>query len=494
MVTMAVAEGGQRVLSRKINRRAWIGAHLDLLTAGFFLTLLVSPALLEGLIIRPSLSRELVVLGAAFLAWLAVAVTGLRRHGVTWRHARLFLRTGGRLPEVIFFALWIGVLAVRLAIGRGQNAHIPFGYFAFFFAVYLIDLYFALMGRQDRQVRILYFLYAVIALACFRGMFVLAVRPMVAREMSTGSFPEAQRHFYHLLGVGGFEFFTGLSCAFPILVYYRMTSSHRRTLTVWMVLALLGLLFAGYTLAIVFVGVGLLLLLGYSLFHLRGPQLHALLRTCLLLLLVIALFLGIGHFAGLFQAHLYLLKISDMAELIGERVFGVELGHYNPPNLHTGLSQMSSSSVERIELYTRSIHTFLQHPLAGVGSRVNTGDFSQVGGHSTWLDYLAMYGLQFALYLFFFALLFRRLRRMIASRAEKAYRMTALAVYTLYGLVNPVVAVATFPVVLLFFITGRVTLPGEASLTPSVQVPAGTASADTVSADTMPAVTQSPEA
>ncbi len=450
--------------------RAWIGANLDLVAAGFFLTLLVSPALLECLIVRPSLARELIVLGIAFLTWAAIAVVALRRRGMTLRHIWLFLETGGRLPELVFFALWIVVLAIQFVLGRGQNAQIPFGYFAFFFAVYLIDLYFALAGRQDRQVQILYFLYAVFALACLRGMFVLAVQPMVAREMSTGSFPEAQRHYYHLLGVGGFEFFTGLSCAFPILVYYRMTSSRQRFLTVWLVLILLGLLFAGYALAIVFVGLGLLLLLVYSLLRLRGPQLHALLRTCILLLLVIAVFLAVGHQTGLFQAHLYLLKIGDMAELIAQRVLGVELGRYSPPHLHAGLSEMSSSSTERIELYTRSIQTFLKHPLAGVGSRVNTGDFSQVGGHSTWLDYLAMHGLLFTPYLLFFALLFRRLRRMIASRAEKAYRMTALVIYTLYGLVNPVVATAVFPVVLLFFITGRVILPGEASLIPTAPV------------------------
>jgi len=106
-----------------------------------------------------------------------------------------------------------------------------------------------------------------------------------------------------------------------------------------------------------------------------------------------------------------------------------------------------------------------------VGSRVNTGDFSQVGGHSTWLDYLAMYGLLgFAPFLLFYAFLFRRLHRMVASKAEKAYRMTAFLIYTLYGLVNPVIATAVFPVVLLFFVTGRVVLPGEASLIPA---PAG---------------------
>jgi hypothetical protein len=91
-----------------------------------------------------------------------------------------------------------------------------------------------------------------------------------------------------------------------------------------------------------------------------------------------------------------------------------------------------------------------------------------VGGHSTWLDYLAMYGLLwFTPFVLFYMLLFRRLHRMIASKAEKAYRMTSFLIYTLYGLVNPVIATAVFPVVLLFFVTGRVILPGEASLVPS---------------------------
>ncbi len=157
-----------------------------------------------------------------------------------------------------------------------------------------------------------------------------------------------------------------------------------------------------------------------------------------------------------------------MARIAADRVLGIELRSYNPPGLHESLVEMGSSSEERLDLYTRSIRTFLDAPLLGVGSRVNTGDFTQVGGHSTWLDYLAMYGLLwFTPFVLFYMLLFRRLHRMIASKAEKAYRMTSFLIYTLYGLVNPVIATAVFPVVLLFFVTGRVILPGEASLVPS---------------------------
>lgn len=457
-----------QIQSRIATLRGWFKANGDLAAATFFLTLLVSPALLELLIVRPSQMRELLVLGIAFLLFVFAAWRTARRIGLTWRHVGTILRTGGRRPELVLFVLWIAVLGVHTLIGRGDNPHIPFGYFAFFFAVYLVDLYFAVTGRQSRQLRILYLLIAVVAVACFRGMFVLAAEPMVAREMSTGSFPEAKRHLYHLLGVGGFEFFTGLGCVFPMLVYYRMTASRRRTMTVLLVLVLLGLLFAGYTLAIVFTGLGLFVLLVYSFVRLRGPELKALIRICLLLLLVIALFLSLGHAFHLYQSQLYLMKIVDVARIAADRVLGIELKVYSPPGLHESLVEMGSSSEERLELYSRSIRTFLDHPLTGVGSRVNTGDFSQVGGHSTWLDYLAMYGLLwFAPFLLLYALLFRRLHRMVASRTEKAYRMTSFLVYTLYGLVNPVVATAVFPVVLLFFITGRVVLPGEASLVPA---------------------------
>ncbi|MBP7402236.1 MAG: O-antigen ligase family protein [Clostridia bacterium] len=444
--------------------RAWIKDNPDTLSAGLFIVLLVSPALLELLILRPSTLRELGILGAAFLLWVVTAFIVARRTGLTPRRVWDFLRAGGRLWELVLLAGWLAVLAVNVVLRRGENAHIPFGYFSFFFAVYLIDLFFAVTGRQDRQRRLLYVAFAVFAFACFRGMFVLASDPEMARMLSTGSFPETERRYYHLLGVGGFEFFTGLACGFPMLVHYALTAStsiRRRLCTVLVCLVLLGMLFAGYTLVIVFTGFGLFVLLTYSLVRLRGRNLRSLARLCAVLLLVIALFLGIGSVFNLHQSHLYLVKLSDLTVTVADKLFGAHLPSYDPGTGNEALLSEGSSE-ERMELYARSLRTFFAHPLTGVGSRVNTGDFSEVGAHSTWLDYLAMYGLpSFGLYLGFMALLFRRLHRMEAGKAEKAYRMVGFLVYALYGLVNPVVATAVFPVILLFFTAGRVNLPGE---------------------------------
>ena len=226
-------------------------------------------------------------------------------------------------------------------------------------------------------------------------------------------------------------------------------------------LILLGMLFSGYTLVIIFTGLGLAVVLVYSLFRMRGRELRMLVRLCAVLLAVIILFLGVGRELNLFQAHLYLYKISDLTVTLADRMFGIQLPHYNPGFGNEAILSQGSSS-ERVKLYVRSLQTFREHPLFGVGSRVNTGDYAEVGLHSTWLDYLAMYGvLTFGPFLGFMALLFRRLYRMVAPHSEKVYRLVALSTYALYGLVNPVIATAMFPVVLLFIIAGRVQLPGE---------------------------------
>ncbi len=441
--------------------RVWLRSNLDTVTAGLFVVLLTSPALLEALIVKPSLLRELAVLGLSFVLWLAAEVFHARRTGLTLRHVVTFLKKGGRLWELVLLVGWVAFLGVNVLLRRGVNAQIPFGYFAFLLAVYLIDLGFAMTGRQNRQRRILYLLFAVFAVACFRGMFVLAANPDAARLLSTGSFPEADRHVYHLLGVGGFEFFTGAAIAFPLFVYYRMESRWHRVLTVCVGLILLGMLFASYTMPIVFVGLGILTLLVYSLVRLRGRELRVLSLLCVILLVIIVLFMALGSIFELYQSHLYLIKISDVFNLAMDKLFNVHLNAYDPGQKFAELTYQEGSSIQRLELYRISWRTFFENPLFGVGSRVNTGDYSQVGLHASWPDYLAMFGAPFALFLGFLALLFRRLHRMTATHTEKAYRMVAFFLYLLYGLVNPVIATAVFPVVLMFFVAGRVELPGE---------------------------------
>ncbi|HEY5467388.1 MAG TPA: O-antigen ligase family protein, partial [Clostridia bacterium] len=206
----------------------------------------------------------------------------------------------------------------------------------------------------------------------------------------------------------------------------------------------------------------LFLLLVYSLIRLRGKELRVLAMLCVVLLVIISLFLAIGSALNLQQPKLYFIKINALSVMVADRLFGIQLPVYDPGIANQDLLGEGGSPAERVKLYARSLETFLEHPLFGVGSRANTDDYSQVGLHSTWLDYLAMYGLpSFGLFLGFMAMMFRRLRRMQATRSEKAYRMVAFTIYMLYGLVNPVIATAVFPVVLLFYITGCVKLPGE---------------------------------
>ena len=435
--------------------------NTDTLAAGLFLTLLVSPALLELLILRSSMLRELLVLGTTFLLFLVFAVLRLRRTGIGPRRVFRFLKAGGRLWEGLLLSAWVLFLLIQTVLGRGVNARVPFGYFAFFLAVWLIDLYFAVSGRQDRQRWILYALLAVFAVACLRGMPALAANPDAARLLSTGSIPEADKRLYHLLGVGGFEFFTGLACVFPMLALYALKTRFRRLSVLLLSLVLLGILFSAYTLVILFTGLGLAAMLLYALFRLKGTELKRLASLCLVLLVLIGLFLGVGRLIPLQQSHLYLVKISDVVVTAADDWFGVRIPPYDPGPEFRHLADQGSSQ-ERMDLYATSVRTVLAHPLSGVGSRVNSNDFSEVGAHSSWLDYPAMFGLPaFALWAAFLVLLARRLHRADCDRAEKAYRMVSFAVYILYGFVNPVIATSVFPVVLLFFTAGRVTVPGE---------------------------------
>lgn len=108
-----------------------------------------------------------------------------------------------------------------------------------------------------------------------------------------------------------------------------------------------------------------------------------------------------------------------------------------------------------------SLNSFLQHPFFGVGpvtmSQTNEALYVLVGGHSSWLDQLAEYGLVgFSPFLAFLVLAFRnKIREFRTTGSSVDAGFVAMMVsYFICGLVNPVVFVDSITVPFAFLAAG----------------------------------------
>jgi O-antigen ligase len=112
----------------------------------------------------------------------------------------------------------------------------------------------------------------------------------------------------------------------------------------------------------------------------------------------------------------------------------------------------------RFEFYMVSLKTFLKKPLFGVGPYFKTATVvNGIGNHSSWLDYLAMYGLiGCSPLILFLILVFRRSIKMTNYSANKVMRLVGWALFMGYGFLNPVFTAKNFPVVLMLLASGSV--------------------------------------
>lgn len=83
--------------------------------------------------------------------------------------------------------------------------------------------------------------------------------------------------------------------------------------------------------------------------------------------------------------------ISQVAEMVDRKEYSWRL-HSIADSLSAGSDTDRSYASVRSRLYWTSFNTFLENPLFGIGNHVD-GDYHIIGGHSTFFDTLASYGL-----------------------------------------------------------------------------------------------------
>ncbi|MBS3873076.1 MAG: hypothetical protein KGZ92_03635 [Firmicutes bacterium] len=333
--------------------------------------------------------------------------------------------------------LWLLIYGVFFFAGHMHGAGLDrvfnyagIGFFMIFFRYYLecSDL----IAVRVLSVFALICIFFV-SLTTLRG---LALNPMAARLLSTGI--EELTIGLAGMGIGSYGFIYGL---------------------VFVVVAILGSTRAGTLAKHRFAAVALAVIFVYTIFS--AAFTIALLLLAISVTLLLLKIKNTSHFAiATIYILLFLLVISPVVST-ALHVLGDSVGHealserfHELAIISRTLSLESSiSTAGRLGLIALSARTFLSAPILGVGGRYGVYvTYDVIGGHASFFDHLAQYGIVGAWLLF--VSLYSNVRcvyRRLVLGTQKQTYLCAMITFFLLGCINTMMTVPIISMV--FFVT-----------------------------------------
>ncbi len=419
----------------------------DMVFAALYITALVSPTV-------SAFTRTKFGYPAVFLIYIVWFVSCIIRNK---KRGKKFLVDKSRIAEVVAMVIWLVFISITFLVGRGENGYWALIYTIMFMTVYMIDYLYGMYNERYVLNGLIYVALFVFAAHSLISIFMLAKEPFIARSFNAYYFDDIAKYApLEYKGLGSYTFFTSLAIAIPIFIFITARLKHRILPTILILLSVAGCFYAAYAGLIMMLIVTLLVLLIYAFIFYPNKK-H---KRAMVAILLIAIVLIINLFAWIlphdtnemYKAKLRSLLLTTIEIDIAPQV--------EKPGEGTSDAEKKLEEIEgsRFEFYMVSLKTFLKHPLFGVGPYFKTATVANgIGNHSSWLDYLAMYGLLGCSPLIaFFILVFRRSVKLTNYSATKVMRFTGWALFMGYGFLNPVFTAKNFPVVLMLLASGGV--------------------------------------
>ena len=360
---------------------------------------------------------------------------------------RMLREASARRFELLAFAGWGLVILLNLLLGRSYSGSRHLMGVVNLGMIISLEMYYT--AQEDNRGRAISSAsFALLGFEALRSLPTLWLEPMLARQVMLldASFYLSSMAAY--ASVGEYGVYTAHAIAMPFLLAVALTQSGLRRMAM---LISCGAIAFAVSLA-TFLGALLLMVTGFLLLALLTIRLQRnTMRFLFIFVLIGLLAAGIWSFwlRDSLQAGPLLDKFLQLVTSISE----------------SGL--VEGDSTNRAWLGQYSIATFFAHPLFGVGSvtgSLNPLLITMVGGHSSWLDIPAQYGLVGLLcYLGF--LLSAVSRALAASRSDRTNvvsiaRIVVCIMFVIGGTYNPVVFLS--PIETLFFflcLTGASAIP-----------------------------------
>ncbi|KDE46144.1 hypothetical protein [Geobacillus sp. CAMR5420] len=332
-------------------------------------------------------------------------------------------------PDLLLICVWFitfipYVLTRNFTYGVIDPEYILTCFFLFVFGIFVNHYY--MFYKKDfvtlgRIAFISLFMYLVGSIQTYLG---LQKFPYASRTLATAN--HSLQYSYLGMGIGGFGFVYSLVFVTILSLYLlkknipRLGNMYKSLYILFIICLLLTIIKASYATALIFTFVGIILV--FTIKGLRSLIIGVFLALIFILAIPkesIAEFLV--NVAYLFKDNdIVYVKFMDLAEtFLGESA--------------------DSQTANRGHLYLTSLITFIQNPLFGIYGPFGNQDNGQIGGHSGWLDLLAMYGIFGSLPLFLAIILnFRKQLLFYSGHPYYVFLIIAQILFICFGFLNPV--------------------------------------------------------
>lgn len=343
---------------------------------------------------------------------------------------RTILELKHRRTEFFFLFCWLIIVLLNAAFDRGYTWDLHLLIMLTMAMIIIMGLCYS--GQRDGSFELLLTMVIIfIGLEVLRSLPTLWSQPTLARTVM--AYPEIAPEASSA-SVGQYGYYTGLAIVLPVIVTRTIVSHGRiKKIVLWILIAAIMLAVAIST----FMGSILLMITGMlilSFFHIRYSAARR---------KIIIVYLAVGF--TLFTV--WSISLSEMPQ----RIFIEE-------KIADQFSSLAKSGIKegdttgRWDTWAMSYETIIEHPLIGIGpstNRENPNLYNYIGGHSSWLDQSAEYGvLGFSFYLLFLFLIIKRLVRntIIKSHTKKlkivyAGQLVSCFLFVICGVYNPVVVI-----------------------------------------------------
>lgn len=417
----------------------------DMVFAAIYITALVSPTV--SAFTRTKFGYPVVF--AIYIVWFISCIVRAKKDG------KKFLIDKSRIAEVVAMVIWLMLITTIFLIGRGKNGYWAIIYTLMFMTVYMIDYLYCIYNERSVLKGLMIVALLVFAVHSLISIFMLDKVPFLARYFNAFYFEDIA--YYAPLeykGLGSYTFFTSLAIAIPVFIFMAAKMKHRILAVILTLLCVAGAFYSAYAGVIILLMVTIFVLLLYAFIFYPSKK-H---KKAMIIILLLVVILIINLFAWILPHdtnEMYKAKLRDL--ILAATEYDIAPQVINPGD-GPGGDEVDPiyNEASRFEFYMVSLKTFTKHPLVGVGPYFKTDTVvNGIGNHSSWLDYLAMYGILGCLPLIvFFVFCFRRTMTMTTYSANKVMRLFPWVLFMGYGLLNPVFTAKNFPVVLMLLAAG----------------------------------------
>ena len=324
------------------------------------------------------------------------------------------------------------VFALMALVGVGNVKDIIAGYIAFWNFVFIFEVY--LILKDYRAIRII--TIALIVIICITGLTTI-VASFTYPNISKNTYKDSVtgNNIANSLNVGGFDYIAGLSIVVPLFLYlvFRMK---KKAFIVPLIICSVAVFMSGYTIDFLVLAIGVVMFV-FSNSDMKLSVGKFLLAFVVLIVGVIIIKNSVG----------LITMLSNSNEHLGSRMYELQ-------SMLNGELNDGTDLAYRIELYLRSLNSFLSSPLWGVGPYYYEGGHG-LGNHSQIFDDLGRFGFISVIVYIVTIIYFKKWLNALQEITNKQYSlMIPYIQFLILSLLNPTLILPILGLVLFFVLPG----------------------------------------